>query len=249
MTSLRISANIRTVYLRALFSLPISTLDMLPTGQTAAIITTVANNLQLGISEKFSSIFSGAAMILGSLAVAFLYDWLLTLATSTGLLLVVAVYYSITPRITGILGAVLEQDIKASGVAAEALTPSAARMLAACGAGDKIVARYAGLVDEGHRRGQKMASLVALQNGLSEWWPPAPDLEPARTPPPEQDRVDANSGQYILEYTRRPVYVSTPTGGGILANYPSSRTFSVAFWYAFQMYMLMEIDSPEPLIV
>lgn len=168
MTSLRISATIRTVYLRALFSLPISTLDMLPTGQTAAIITTVANQLQLGISDKFSAIFSGAAMILGSLVVAFVYDWLLTFATSIGLLLVVGVYYSVTPKITGIMGEVLDQDIKASGVAAEALNPSAARILAACGAGDKIVARYANLVDEGHRRGRRMASLVALQNGLSE---------------------------------------------------------------------------------
>lgn len=26
-------------------------------------------------------------------------------------------------------------------------------------------------------------------------------------------------------------------------------TFALAFWVAFQMYMLMEIDSPEPLIV
>lgn len=169
MTSLRISAIIRTVYLRALFSLPISTLDMLPTGQTAAIITTVANNLQLGISEKLSAIFSGAAMVLGSLVVAFIYDWLLTVATSLGLVLVVAVYVSVTPQITKIVGAVLEQDIKASGVAAESLTPGASRMLAACQAGEKITARYASLVDEGQRRGHKMASLVALQNGLSEY--------------------------------------------------------------------------------
>lgn len=26
-------------------------------------------------------------------------------------------------------------------------------------------------------------------------------------------------------------------------------TFALAFWVAFQMYMLMEINSPEPLIV
>lgn len=193
MTSLRISATIRTVYLRALFSLPISTLDMLPTGQTAAIITTVAHQLQLGISEKFSALFSGAAMILGSLVVAFLYDWLLTLATSIGLLLVVAVYYAITPRIAGIMGEVMEQDIKASGVAAEALTPGAARMLAACGAGDKIVARYACLVDEGHRRGRKMPSLVALQNGLSK------DLLHITL----DETTCANFGQYTLAYTRK----------------------------------------------
>lgn len=168
MTSLRISSTVRVVYLRALFSLPISTLDMLPTGQTAAIITTVANNLQLGISEKLSTIFSSLSMILGSLVIAFHYDWLLTLATSLGLLVIGAVYYGITPRIAAILAAVLEQDIKAASVASEALNPNAARMLAACGAEEKIVARYSRLVDEGHRVGRKMAPLMGLQNGLSE---------------------------------------------------------------------------------
>lgn len=141
---------------------------MLPTGQTAAIITTVANNLQLGISEKLGQIFSGAAMILGSLLVAFTYDWLLTLATSLGLVSVAFVYTHFTPRITKIVSEVMELDIQASAVAAEALTPSASRMLAACGAGDKMATRYASLVDEGRRRGKGMAKAVAIQNGLSK---------------------------------------------------------------------------------
>lgn len=168
MTSLRISSTIRVVYLRSLFSLPISTLDMLPTGQTAAIITTVANNLQLGISEKLGTLFSSIAMIVGSLVIAFMYDWLLTVATSLGLVLIGAVYYGITPQIATIMATVLEQDIKASSVAAEALNPNAVRMLAACGAESKIVSRYSLLVDEGHRKGTKMAPLMAWQNGLSE---------------------------------------------------------------------------------
>lgn len=168
MTSLRISATIRITYLRALFSLPVSTLDMLPTGQTAAIITTVANNLQLGISEKLGQIFSGISMILGSLLVAFSYDWLLTLATSMGLVFIAAVYTHYTPKITKILGSVMDLDIQASTVAAEALTPSAARMLAACGATDKMVVRYTKYVDEAGRRGKGMAQAVATQNGLSE---------------------------------------------------------------------------------
>lgn len=108
-------------------------------------------------------------MVLGGLVVAFAYDWLLTLATSMGLLVVVAVYMSITPQITKVLGSILEQDIRASGVAAEALTPSAARILAACGAGEKIISKFARLVDEGHHKSKGMASLVALQNGLSEF--------------------------------------------------------------------------------
>lgn len=141
---------------------------MLPAGQTAAIITTVANNLQLGISEKLSVLFSSMAMILGSLVIAFKYDWMLTVATSLGLVLIGAVYYGITPKIASIMAVVLEQDIKAASVAAEALNPTAVRMLAACGAENKVVSRYSLLVDEGHRVGRKMAPLMAWQNGLSE---------------------------------------------------------------------------------
>lgn len=156
------------MFLRTLFSLPISTLDLLPTGQIAAIITTVANNLQVGISERLSSIFSGIAMVIGSLVIAFMYDWLLTVATCLALVIVGAVYVLITPQINRTLAAVLEEDISASAVAAEALSPSAARMLAACGACKVITDRYAKIVDEGHRKGKAMPSLVALQNGLSK---------------------------------------------------------------------------------
>lgn len=142
---------------------------MLPTGQTAAIITTVANNLQLGISEKLGTLLSSISMILGSLVIAFTYDWLLTVATSLGLVLIGAVYCGITPQIAKIMAEVLEEDIKASSVAAEALNPNAIRMLAACGAQTKIIRRYALLVDEGKRKGSKMAPLMAWQNGLSEF--------------------------------------------------------------------------------
>ncbi|CAN8105522.1 unnamed protein product [Discula destructiva] len=199
MTSLRISSAIRVVYLRSLFSLPISTLDMIPTGQTAAIITTVANNLQLGISEKLSSIFASTAMVLGSLIVAVFYDWRLTLATSLGLGFIAAVYYGVTPKIAAVMAAVLEHEIQASSVAAEALNPHAVRMLAACGAESKIISRYSVLIDEAGRKGKRLASLMALQNGL------------------------LNFGVYA--------------------------TFALAFWVAFQMYLLMAIDGPEPLIV
>lgn len=168
-TSLRVSAAIRVAYLRALFALPVSTLDMLPTGQTAAIVTTVANNLQLGISEKLGQLVGGAATVGGSLAVALGCNLLLTLATSLGLVGVAFAYAHYTPQITRILNEVMALDIQASAVAAETLAPSAARMLAACGAGDKMAARYASLVDEGRRRGKRMAKAMAFQNGWSEF--------------------------------------------------------------------------------
>lgn len=211
---------------------------MLPAGQTAAIITTVANNLQMGISERLSVMFSSIAMIIGSLVIAFMYDWILTVATSLGLVLIGVVYYGITPQIASIMAVVLEQDIKAASVAAEALSPTAVRMLAACGAQDKIVKRYSLLVDEGHRKGRKMAPLVAWQNGLSK-----------------SNKINLDTMRYpsiLIAFSQfccicvglvkmpRDVVVRSLTGRS---------TFALAFWVAFKLYTLMEINSPEPLIV
>jgi ATP-binding cassette, subfamily B (MDR/TAP), member 1 len=52
MAGLRMSAKIRSAYLKALFSLPIQVLDTLPSGQASNTITSTANVLQLGISDK-----------------------------------------------------------------------------------------------------------------------------------------------------------------------------------------------------
>ncbi|PQE27139.1 putative leptomycin B resistance pmd1 protein [Rutstroemia sp. NJR-2017a WRK4] len=49
---LRISAKLRLAYLKALFSLPVGVLDTLPSGQASNTITTTANTLQVGISDK-----------------------------------------------------------------------------------------------------------------------------------------------------------------------------------------------------
>lgn len=211
---------------------------MLPAGQTAAIITTVANNLQMGISERLSLLFSSIAMVLSSLVIAFMYDWILTVATSLGLVLIGIVYYGITPQIASIMAVVLEQDIKAASVAAEALSPTAVRILAACGAEDKIIKRYSLLVDEGHRKGRKMALLVAWQNGLSEYH---------------------NNTLELMIYPRILIAVSQfccicvglvkMPRDAVLRSLTARSTFALAFWVAFRLYMLMEINSPEPLIV
>lgn len=49
---LRISAKLRSAYLKALFSLPVQVLDTLPSGQASNTITSTANVLQVGISER-----------------------------------------------------------------------------------------------------------------------------------------------------------------------------------------------------
>ncbi|GKT68327.1 ATP-binding cassette sub-family B member 5 [Colletotrichum tofieldiae] len=167
MTSLRISAKIRLTYLGRLFGLPISTLDMLAPGQTAAIITITASILQLGISEKMGQFFSSLAVVIAGFTIAFAYNWLLTLTTSSGLVFIAIVYTITTPPIIKRLKDVQDMDIAAASLATEAF--SSIRMLAACGAEFKMLAKYGLLADQSRKRGAGMAWLVAIQQGLSRF--------------------------------------------------------------------------------
>lgn len=92
LVGLRISAKVRLNYLKALFSLPVGVLDTLPSGQASNTITTTANTLQVGISEKLGTILQYLAMLITAIAIAFTYSWALTLVTSSVLLFVALVY-------------------------------------------------------------------------------------------------------------------------------------------------------------
>ncbi|KAK4162825.1 hypothetical protein QBC43DRAFT_345662 [Cladorrhinum sp. PSN259] len=159
--SLRISAAIRLEYMRCLFAQPVSTLDVLPPGQTAAIITITASILQVGISEKLSAFLQSASTVISALVIALCYSWSLTLITASGLLLITIVYAATTPFLVKLMNEVQHADIQASTTANEMF--SSIRMVAACGAEEKMANRYAGWVDESRRRGLKMAPLVAVQ--------------------------------------------------------------------------------------
>jgi len=69
MTGLRISAKIRYMYLTSLFSLPVSVLDTIPTGQTANTITATANLLQLGISDKLGTLIQFSALMIAAIII------------------------------------------------------------------------------------------------------------------------------------------------------------------------------------
>lgn len=167
MTSIRISAAIRLTYLRSLFALPISMLDMLAPGQTAAIITITASTLQLGISEKIGTFFMSFSTVIAGFTIAFAYNWLLTLTTASGLVFILFVYMFTTPPIIQRLKDVQDMDIEAASVATEAF--GAIRMLAACGAEFKMLAKYGMLADRSREKGAGMAWLVGFQQGLSEF--------------------------------------------------------------------------------
>ncbi|KAF7939509.1 hypothetical protein EAE99_001314 [Botrytis elliptica] len=161
MVSIRISASMRIAYLNALFRQPISVLDTLPSGQTASIITITANILQLGISEKLSMFLQSVSLIFSALIVAFYYNWLLTLVTSTGLVFIIAFYSYTIPRLVKMLKQVEEADQVSSSIASEVF--SSIRMVVACEAEGKMAKRYAAWVQESRRRGLLMSPLVAIQ--------------------------------------------------------------------------------------
>lgn len=163
---MRISAAIRLEYMRCLFRQPISTLDVLPPGQAAAIITITASQLQMGISEKLSQFLQSISLVVSSLVISFIHSWNLTLVTSSGLLVIVAVYGATTPFLVRLLGQVQHADIQASVVANE--TFNSVRMVAACGAESKVEKRYTDWVLESLSRGKRMPPLVAIQQAPSE---------------------------------------------------------------------------------
>ncbi|KAH8899843.1 P-loop containing nucleoside triphosphate hydrolase protein [Thozetella sp. PMI_491] len=161
MSSLRISAAIRLDYMRCLFVQPISTLDILPPGQAAAIITITASDLQVGISEKLSAFLQSVSIVVSALIISMTYSWKLTLVTSSGLIFIAAVYGITTPLIVKVWSQVQEADIQASITSNEIF--SSIRMITACGAEEKMAKKYATSVDESRKRGLKMSPLFAVQ--------------------------------------------------------------------------------------
>jgi ATP-binding cassette subfamily B (MDR/TAP) protein 1 len=161
-TSLQISATIRLKYLQALLRLPISTLDGLPPGQTTAIITITANILQLGISERLSSLIQAISVMTIALLVGCVFSWELTLVTFTGLVAIVGWYAIITPLVAKRYAEVQSTEREAAGVAAEAL--SSIKMIAACGAEAKIANKYNKLVDRTKAMSKRLSPILALQH-------------------------------------------------------------------------------------
>ncbi|KAI1499704.1 P-loop containing nucleoside triphosphate hydrolase protein [Biscogniauxia marginata] len=161
MMSLRISSAMRLAYLEALLNLPVSLLDTRPPGELAAIITTTASTLQIGISEKLATIVQTLSMIISALVIAFSHSWKLSLVTSSGLFLITLCYFATIPFVVRNMKLVEDANIKGSAVANEAF--GSIRMVAACGAELKMVKRYKAWVEESRRRGNPLSRIIAIQ--------------------------------------------------------------------------------------
>ncbi|KAG9231289.1 P-loop containing nucleoside triphosphate hydrolase protein [Amylocarpus encephaloides] len=154
MSGLRISAKIRFKYLTALFALPVSVLDKVPTGQTSTTITSTANLLQLGISDKLGTLIQASAMMLISTIIAFTFSWALTLACCSVLVFIGCVYGFTVPLTMKLNKEVEFSNGKASSIAGEAL--SSIRMIIASGAEARVSKRYAGWIEESRNRGRRL---------------------------------------------------------------------------------------------
>lgn len=166
MVSIRISAAMRLVYLKALFRQPVSVLDALPPGQTAAIITITANILQNGISEKISILLQSTSLVITALAISFYYNWLLTLVTSSGLIFIVIFYFITIPFLAKMMEKVEHADRMSSSIASEVF--KSIRIVVAYGAEEKMAKNYADWVEESRRRGLLMSPWVAIQQAPSQ---------------------------------------------------------------------------------
>jgi ABC-type bacteriocin/lantibiotic exporter with double-glycine peptidase domain len=142
-------------------------LDALPPGQTSAIITITANILQLGISERLSSLIQAVAVITVALLIGCIYSWELTLVTASGLAIIIAWYSITTPLVVKRYAAIQEVEREASGVAAETLM--GIRMVAACGAEKKMSSKYNELIDQVCAMSKASSPLLAVQHSPGQF--------------------------------------------------------------------------------
>ena len=155
------SAKLRLEYLKALFGLPVSVLDTLPSGQASNTITTTANTLQMGISDKLGQLIQSQSLLISATIISFKYSWSLTLVTSAVLLFMIIVYGSIIPVVVRLSKEVMFADEKAAAIAGEVL--GSIRMIVACGAEGRIAKRYSGWVEESRRRGLLVSPFMGAQ--------------------------------------------------------------------------------------
>ncbi|RYO97625.1 hypothetical protein DL764_007262 [Monosporascus ibericus] len=161
---IRMSAAIRLDYLRCLFSQSIHALDSMPPGAAAGTITTTANTLQLGISEKLGTFVEWTTTIIASTIIAFIHSWSLTLVTCSIILFILLTVGILLPFIIKGTAKVTKAETKSSSIASEAF--SSIRMVTACGAEAQVAKRFAVWVEAARRQGQKTSPLIAAQFGL-----------------------------------------------------------------------------------
>ncbi|KAK8050263.1 multidrug resistance protein [Apiospora phragmitis] len=161
---IRMSAAIRLHYLRCLFGQTIHVLDSMTPGAAAGTITTTANTLQLGISEKLSTFIEFMSTIVAALVVAFITNWAVTLVTASVVLFILLTVSILLPFIIKAQSRQTEAETQSSAIASEAF--GSIRMIAACGAETRMAKRFNVWADAAKRHGRCMSPLLAAQFGF-----------------------------------------------------------------------------------
>ncbi len=119
--------------------------------------------MQIGITDKLGSLVQFTALIMGSIIVAFVYSWQLTLATSSALvacLLIVSVTLGPFLELHKLFE---ESNGKATTVASE--TISSIRMVHACGAESRVATRHNNFVQQAKKFGLRESKVFGFQLG------------------------------------------------------------------------------------
>ncbi|KAK0617933.1 P-loop containing nucleoside triphosphate hydrolase protein [Bombardia bombarda] len=161
---IRMSAGIRLHYMQSLFAQTVHVLDSMPSGAAATTITTTANTLQIGISEKLGTFIEYNAQIISATIIAFTFSWSLALVTASIILFILIVISILLPFIIKGHSKMTKAENKASSVAAEVF--GGIRMVTSCGAEARVSQRYEEWVKKAKTAGLGLAPFLATQFGL-----------------------------------------------------------------------------------
>ncbi|KAL5592322.1 hypothetical protein FOBRF1_013348 [Fusarium oxysporum] len=164
MIGIRLSSAIRLHYLQSLFLQSIHVIDSMPAGAPATAITTTSNTLQVGISERLGTFLEFNGTIWAAIIVAFVWSWDITLVTSSLILYMVVVLSISMPILVKGQTATGSADAQGTAIASESL--QGIRLVTACGAQSRVIARYRKWVERAMKEGQKMAPFMGLHLGL-----------------------------------------------------------------------------------
>ncbi|KAF4956959.1 hypothetical protein FGADI_3371 [Fusarium gaditjirri] len=164
MIGIRLSSAIRLHYLQSLFSQSIHVIDSMPAGAPATAITATSNTLQVGISERLGTFLEFNGTIWAAIIVAFVWSWDITLVTSSLILYMMVILSISMPILVKGQTATGQADAQGTAIASEAL--QGIRLVTACGAQSRVMARYRVWVEKAIEEGQKMAPFMGLHLGM-----------------------------------------------------------------------------------
>jgi ATP-binding cassette subfamily B (MDR/TAP) protein 1 len=157
----RITTKLRIEYIKSILRQEVAYFDICTPGTVSTKISTNANLIQTGISEKVGVAAQGIAMLVAAFIVAFSQQWKLTLVTATTLPAVV-ILVGITVAIDQKYEAtILDVYAKAGSLAEEVL--SSVRNVIAFGAHDKLKKKYEAYLDVAKSYGVKKGPVLGVQ--------------------------------------------------------------------------------------